>query len=406
MNKTVLPGALLGVIGGGEHSRMVTLAARRMGYRVAVLSPEAECLAEPFANLALCASLDDVDAVADLARNVAAVAVDVENLPADTAEVAARRVPLRPGRRVMRVTQHRGLQKRYLRRRGFPVLPFVEIGSLRMLHEALQGFKTPAVLKVAQIGCGGRRRFLIHSPLQAEEAWAAIGRRPAVLEKWIDIHRELSVIVAHSSSGEMVTYGPIHNMYRYGVLDASVLPASVPKGVTDRAVQLAREIACRLGAIGVLCVEMFLTDDYELLVNQLVPRPHGSGHLTLNAHATSQCEQLVRTMCGLPLGPADLLCPAATVSLRGELWRDGEPDWTRAFGVPGTHLHLYGKRNPQPGRTMGHITVLAREPRTALARAITAREALRPMSSAGWRAARVFSEGAAKSARVEPAAAG
>ncbi len=406
MNKTILPGALLGVIGGGENSRMLTLAARRMGYRVAVLSPEADCVAGPFANLAICASLDDVDAVADLARNVAAIAVEVANLPSESAEVAARRTPLRPGRRVLRVTQHRGLEKRYLRRRGFPVVPFVEIGSLRMLQEALQEFRTPAVLKAAQAGCGGRRQFLIHSPLQTEEAWTAIGRRPSVLEKWIDIHRELTVIVAHSPSGDMVTYGPIHSMYRYGVLDASVWPAGVPRSVTDRAIQLARDIACRLDVIGVFCVEMFLTDDYQLLVNQLVPRPHGSGHLTLNAHVTSQYEQLVRTMCGLPLGPANPLCAAATVSLRGEMWQDDEPDWTRALEVPGTHLHLYGKQNPQPGRTMGHITVLAREPRTALARAITAREALGPTTAAGWRATRVFSEHVAANSRAEPVTAG
>jgi len=405
MNKTIVPGALLGVIGGGEHSRMLTLTARQLGYRVAVLSPEADCPAGAFANLALCASLDDVDAVADLARNVAAVIVEVENLPAEAAEAAARCAPLRPGPRVMRVVQHRGLQKRYLRQRGFPVVPSVEIGSLRMLCEALQGFKTPAVLKATQAGCGGRRPFLIRSPLQAEEAWAAIGRRPSVLEKWIDIHRALTVVVAHSPSGEMVSYGPIQNIYHRGLLDASASPADLPRGMTDRAVQLARDIACRLDVIGVLCVEMFLTDDYELLVNQLVPRPHDSGHLTLNAHATSQFEQLVRAICGLPLGPVDQLRPAATVGLRGDLWRDGEPDWAKAFEVPGTHLHLYGKRNPQPGRRMGHITALAREPRTALARAVTAREALRPVPIVGLRAARLLSGGAPEGEEVGPATA-
>ncbi len=402
MNTTILPGALLGIIGGGEHSRMLTLAARKMGYRVAVLSPEANCPAAPLANLALCASPEDVDAVADLARNVAAVAVDVEHLPPEAAEVAARRAPLRPGPRVIRVTQHRGLQKRYLQQRGFPVAPFVEIASLRALDDALHGFKTPAVLKPAQAGCDGRQRFLIHSPLQAQEAWTAIGRQPSVLEKWIDIHREVTVIVAHSPSGEMATYVPIHNVYRHGVLDASVSPASLPKGVTDRTIQLARDIACRLDAIGVLCVEMFLTDDYDLLVNRLVPRPHDSGHLTQNAHATSQFEQLVRAICGLPLGPTDLLRPAATVSLRGDLWQDDEPDWRKALEVPGTHVHLHGKRNSQPCRRIGHITVLAGEPRTALARAIAAREALRPTARAGWRAARVFSKDAAEIAPAAP----
>jgi len=218
----------------------------------------------------------------------------------------------------MRVAQHRGLQKKYLRQRGFPVVPFVEISSLRMLCEALQGFKTPAVLKAAQAGCGGRRQFLIHSPLQAEEAWAAIGRRPSVLEKWIDIHRELTVVVVHSPSGEIMTYGPIQSTYHRGLLDASASPAELPRWMTDRTIQLARDIACRLDVIGVLCVEMFLTDDYELLVNQLVPRLHDSGHLTLNAHVTSQFEQLVRAICGLPLGPGNQLRPAATVGLRGD----------------------------------------------------------------------------------------
>jgi len=381
MNKTILPGALLGIIGGGEHSRMLALAARQMGYRVAVLSPEADCPAGPFANLAICASLDDVDAVADLARNTAAVAVEANSLSAEAAEVAARRVPLRPGPAVMRVARHRGRQKGFLRQRGFPVLPCVEIGSLRMLREALQVFKTPAVLKAAQAGHGGHRPFLIHSPLQAEEAWTAIGRRTSILEKWIHIHRELAVIVANSPSGEMATYGPIQRLYHRGLLDASASPPDVPKKMANRAVQLARDIACRLDVIGVLGVEMFVTDDYELVVNQLVPRLHDSGHLTLNAHATSQYEQLVRVMCGLPLGPANQLRPAATISLRGDLWQDGEPDWAKAFGLPETHLHLYGKRNPRPSRRMGHLTALAEESRTALARAITAREACGPSRS-------------------------
>jgi len=405
MNKAILPGALLGVIGGGEHSRMLTLTARQMGYRVAVLSPEADCPAGPYANLAICASLDDVDAVADLARNVAAVIVEVENLPAEAAEMAARRAPLRPGLPAIQVVQHRGLQKKYLRQRGFPVVPFVEVGSLKMLCEALQGFNTPAVLKAAQAGGGGRRQLLIHSPLQAEEAWVAIGKRQSVLERRIDIHRELTVIVSHSPSGEMVTYGPIQNTYRHGLLDASTAPIDLPKGIMARALQLARDIACRLDVIGLLSVEMFLTDDYELLVNQLVPRPHDSGHLTLNAHATSQFEQLVRAVCGLPLGPADQVRAAAMVSLRGDLWRDGEPDWAKAFEVPGTHLHLYGKRNPRPGRRMGHITALAREQRTAFARAITAREAMRPMTMVGLPATRVFSSDI-EAAQEVPAKAG
>lgn len=391
MNRTILPGAFLGVIGGGPHSRMFALAARQMGYRVAVLGPEADYPAALFADLAIRASPDDVDAVVDLANNVAVVTVEIENLSVAATEAVAQRVPLRPGPRVIRVARHRGLQKRYLRQQGFPVTPFLEIASLKTLREALREFKTPAMLKAARAGCGGRRRFLIRSPLQAEEAWTTIGGRLSVLEEWIDIHWELTVVVAHSLSGEIITYGPIQNIYHRGVLDGSVSPADLPRGIADRAIQLARDIACRLDVIGVLCVEMFLTDDYELLVNRLVPRPHDSGCLTLDAHATSQIEQLVRAICGLPLGSASQLCPAATINLRGDLWRNGEPDWAKAFEVPGTHLHLYGKRNPRPGQRVGHITTLAEEPRTALARAVTAWEALRPVPTAGLSAVRLSS---------------
>ncbi len=204
----------------------------------------------------------------------------------------------------------------------------------------------------------------------------------------------------------MVTYGPILSMERHGHRDFWVAPADLPKAVTDRAVQLARFIACRLEVIGLLCVEMFLTGDGQLLVNQLVPRPQDCGHLTLNGHATSQYEQLVRATCGLPLGPADQLRPAATVSLPGDLCQGGEPDWARVFDVPSTYLHLYGRKKLQRDHSLGHITALAPEPRRALSRAITARDVLRTVRVAGPRAARVLSSDSAEDAQTGSAASG
>jgi len=404
MKTRVLPGAMLGIIGGGLHSWLFTVTARQMGYRVAVLSPDADCPAGQIANFSISAPREDVEAVANLARNVAAVTVDLEDFSVEAAEAAARRAPLRPGPRVMQVTQHRGLEKQYLRQRGLPVAPFAEIDSLETLRDALTRLGTPAVLKVAQAGGGGRRQFVIRSSSQAEEAWKAIGRRQSVLEKRLDIHREFAVVVAHSACGEMVTYGPILSMERHGHRDSWVAPADLPKAVTDRAVQLARFIACRLEAIGLLCVELFLTGDGQLLVNQLVPRPHDCGHLTLNGHATSQYEQLVRATCGLPLGPADQLRPAATVSLPGDLCQDGEPDWARVFDVPGTYLHLYDGKRLRPDQSLGHITALAPESRRALSRAVTARDVLRTVRAAGPRAVQVWSSDSVEDARMGSAA--
>lgn len=404
MKTMILPGALLGIIGGGLHSWLFAHAARRMGYRVALLSAEADCPAAQIANLAISAPREDVDAVADLARNVAAVVVDVEDLSAEAAEVAARRAPLRPGLRVMPVAQHRAREKRYLQQLGLPVAPFADIDSLATLRGALTQLGLPAVLKVAQRGSAARRQFTIQSPLQAAEAWKALGWQPSILEPWLDIQQELAVIVARSPCGDMVTYGPILNTYRRGRCDSSRAPADLPKAVSERAIQLARFLSGRLKITGLLCVEMFLTGGGELLVNRLVPRAHDSGYLTLHAHATSQYEQLVRATCGLPLGSVEQLRPAATVGLLGELWQDGEPDWAKAFKIPGTCLHLYAKRNPRPDERMGHLGASAGDSRRALVRASTAREVLRKPRSTIWRPAAV-SNGPRPASLALPAAA-
>jgi len=373
----LLPGATIGVLGSGQLGRMLALAARPMGYRVHVLSPGEETPTGQAADREVTADYLDLDAVRAFASGVDVVTFEFENVPAACAEAAALRVPVRPAHRVLHTAQNRLREKRFLAGAGFPVAPFEAVHDLPELSAALGRIGTPAVLKTAGWGYDGKGQARIDEPAGAGAAWAEVATDEAVLEGFVDFEREVSVVAARGLDGAFAHWGVIANDHERHILDLSVAPAPVAPDVAAEAVRIARGVLEELDVVGVLCVEMFLTRDGRLLVNELAPRPHNSGHLTVDAAVTSQFEQQARAVCGLPLGSTRLHSPAAMANLLGDLWKQGEPDWQAALAYPNVKLHLYGKAHPRPGRKMGHLTALAETPEEAARTVLAARAALR-----------------------------
>ncbi len=376
MIEPILPGATLGVLGSGQLGRMFAMAARRMGYRVHTLSPDDDTPTGQVADLEVTAAYEDLDAVAAFARHVDVVTFEFENVPAGTADAAAQHAPVRPSGHILHITQQRAREKGYLADHGFPVTPFAWIRTRQDLTSGVALVGTNAVLKTASFGYDGKGQVRVRSLEEAEAAWIGLGRQEAVLERFIDFDREVSMIVARGTPGWTATYGLIENTHDRHILDTSTYPARVDPRVERRAVEIVSSLAETLDLVGVLCVEFFLTREGELLINELAPRPHNSGHLTIDACLTSQFEQQLRAICGLPPGSLELLRPAAMVNLLGDLWEDRTPDWAAACLVPGVKLHLYGKTEARPARKMGHITALGPDVATALRTALEARQAL------------------------------
>jgi len=372
----ILPGATIGVLGSGQLGRMFALAARRMGYRVHTFSPDQDTPTGQIADLEVTASYDDLDAVSEFARRVSVVTFEFENVPAATAEAATRCAPVRPAGSILHIIQQRIREKSFLRTAGLPTTPYREVHSLEDLQRAVSELGCPSVLKTAAFGYDGKGQFRIDSVERIAEAWDAIGRQEAVLEAFIDFEREISVVAARGDNGEFVHYGAIENQHRRHILDVSISPARVPDEIAGEAVEMSRCILDRLEVVGVLCVEFFVTRDHKLLINELAPRPHNSGHLTVDACVTSQFEQQLRAVCGLPLGSARMHRPAAMANLLGDLWDRGEPKWQAACAFPGVKLHLYGKLEPRPGRKMGHLTALNSNPEEAFQTVLEARRSL------------------------------
>jgi 5-(carboxyamino)imidazole ribonucleotide synthase len=372
----ILPGATIGVLGSGQLGRMFAIAARRMGYRVHTLSPDYDSPTGQISDLEVMASYDDLDAVSEFARRVSVVTFEFENVPAPTAEAAACCAPVRPAGSILHTTQQRIREKAFLRSAGLPTTPYREVRFLEELERAVSELGCPAVLKTAEFGYDGKGQFRIDSAQHVTEAWNAIGRKEAVLEAFIDFEREISVVAARGDDGQFVHYGAIENQHSRHILDVSITPAGVPDAVAREAVEMTRCVLDRLGVVGVLCVEFFVTHDHKLLINELAPRPHNSGHLTVDACVTSQFEQQLRAVCGLPLGSTAMHRPAAMANLLGDLWANGEPNWPAACAFPQVKLHLYGKLEPRPGRKMGHLTALNSDPEEAYRTVLKARQSL------------------------------
>lgn len=372
----ILPGAAIGVLGSGQLGRMFAIAARRMGYRVHTLSPDEDTPTGQIADVEVTAAYEDLDAVCRFASNVDVVTFEFENVPAETAEACARCAPVRPNGSILHTTQQRIREKSFLTRAGLPTTPYREVRSLADLRQALAELGFPAVLKTAAFGYDGKGQVRIESPDRADEAWDAIGRQEAVLEAFIDFEREISVVAARGDSGEFVHYGAIENQHSRHILDVSLAPARVDPRIAREAVEMARCVLEQLRVVGVLCVEFFVTRDGKLLINELAPRPHNSGHLTIDACVSSQFEQQLRAVCGLPLGSTAMHRPAAMANLLGDLWSAGVPDWPAACAFPEVKLHLYGKLAPRPGRKMGHLTALQPDAEAACQTVLEARRSL------------------------------
>lgn len=358
MKSPVLPGAAIGVLGSGQLGRMFAIAARRMGYRVHTYSPATDTPTGQVSDLEVTASYNDLDQVRDFARGVSVVTFEFENVPGATAAAAAEHAIVRPAGDVLHTTQNRLREKTFLTRAGFPVTPFATATTRAELWSAVKTIGCPAILKTAGFGYDGKGQVRLRDAGHADAAWDAIGRCPAVLEAMVDFECEISVIGARSVDGAFAHYGPMANGHCNHILDVTVSPAAIDPKIALEAVEIARAVMEALDAVGVLCVEYFLTRDGRLLINELAPRPHNSGHFSFDASVTSQFEQQLRAVCGLPLGSTEQLAPAAMANLLGDLWAGGEPDWAAACAQPNVKLHLYGKLEPRPNRKMGHLTAI------------------------------------------------
>lgn len=374
----VLPGSAIGVLGSGQLGRMFAIAARRMGYRVHTLSPDEDTPTGQVADVEVNAPYEDLDAVRKFAADVSVVTFEFENVPAATAAAAAECAPVRPSGQILHTTQHRLREKTFLSQAGLPHTPFRRVASVADLTAAANELGLPAILKSADFGYDGKGQFRIASQSELEAAWRAVGEREAVLEAFIDFDCEISVVAARDVHGNFVHYGAARNQHRNGILDTSIAPAPIPPQVVSEAVEIARTVLDKLKVIGVLCVEFFVTRNGRLLINELAPRPHNSGHFTFDANLTSQFEQQLRAACLLPLGAVTQFSPAAMANILGDLWAGGEPNWASGVSVADVKLHLYGKLTPRPGRKMGHLTALATTPEQALSDAQRARELLCP----------------------------
>ncbi len=355
----ILPNSTIGVLGSGQLGRMFAIAARRMGYRVHTFSPESDTPTGQVADTEINADYEDLDAVRDFARNVDVITFEFENVPFETVKAAEKFAPVRPRGEVLHIAQNRLREKTFLAQNGFPVAPFRHVKTLGELQKAIEEISAPAILKTAGFGYDGKGQARIKSIEDCENAFAKIENQEAVLEAFVDFEREVSVVAARDLQGNFAHFGVIENAHENGILDVSFAPAFVSPKIEKEAVDIAREILEKLDVVGVLCVEFFLTKNGKLLVNELAPRPHNSGHLTVDACVTSQFEQQLRAVCGFDLGAADFYKPCAMANLLGDLWKNGEPNWANALQIPNVKLHLYGKQEARCGRKMGHLTAIA-----------------------------------------------
>ncbi len=374
----ILPGATLGMLGGGQLGRLFTRAAHELGYRVLVLDPDPHSPAGRIADEHLEAPYDDDAALQELGRQCAVVTTEFENVPAATLERLAHWCLVRPHAAAVRTTQNRIREKRFIRSLGLATAPFAVIESAADLAAAARAVRYPALLKRAELGYDGKGQLAVGAADGLAAAFRDLGEVPCVLEEKVALARELSVVVARAADGAMLPFPVTDNAHRGGILHRSVAPAPVAPALAEAARQAAERCAEALDFVGVMAVEFFVDDDERLLVNEIAPRTHNSGHWTLDACVTSQFEQQVRMVCGLPFGSNAQHSAAVMINLLGDLWQDGEPRWPDLLADADTKLHLYGKREARPGRKMGHFTCVGPESGPLLARAEALFDRLRP----------------------------
>jgi 5-(carboxyamino)imidazole ribonucleotide synthase len=376
----ILPGATLGIVGGGQLGRMFVLEARRMGYRTIVLDPGEDAPAAQVADHHIRAPLDDVSAARELARRSEVVTLEWENADVAAIRELSEIAPVRPGAHVLEVAQHRVREKETARRLGLRTAEFAAVNTLDELTAAVERIGLPAVLKTARGGYDGKGQRVLRDPIEVADAFGDLstGGNDLILEAWVPFRLEASVISARSASGEVRSFPVVENIHRNGILDFTIAPARVDPAIQEEARRMGEAFVEGLDVVGILAVELFVGEDDRIYVNEIAPRPHNSGHYTWEACAISQFEQQLRAVCDLPLGLPTLLRPAAMANLMGEDIDTGEglPSVVDALAEPMVSLHLYGKREGRPGRKMGHLTCLADTADEALARARRARERL------------------------------
>ena len=365
--KSIPPGGVVGILGGGQLGRMLAIAARRMGYRVHAYEPQPDCPAGQICDVEVNAPYTDSGALEKFAQGVDVISFEFENIPRTALDTLSALKPVRPRGEVLHICQNREREKNFLRSQDFPCAPFRVVDSAETLASALAEIGTPSVLKTADFGYDGKGQLKISAPTDTAELWQRFGAPRGVLEKWIPFEAELSVVCARGLNGEVIPFPCSENIHENHILDLSIVPARFAPEVAARAEKIAAAIAEALDVVGLIAVEFFLTRDGELLVNELAPRPHNSGHFSFDACATSQFEQQLRAVCGLPLGSPELLRPVVMWNILGDLWKNGEPDWSVVLREPRAKLHLYGKSEARPGRKMGHVCVMADSTAEALA---------------------------------------
>ncbi len=377
MTRRYLPGATIGLMGSGQLGRMFAIAARRMGYRIHVFSPDTDTPAGQLADREVAGRYEDQAAVRAFAGDLDLLTFEFENIPRQTIDWCAAECEVRPEASILHTAQNRLREKDFLSAAGIPVAPYRAVRSAGDLTSACEQLGLPAILKSAAFGYDGKGQRFLESATALDQVWAERPGDELILERAIDFEKEVSVIVARGLDGSMKTFPVCENIHRNHILDLTVVPARVPPAVEKSAAGLARAIAEKMNLVGILAVEMFLERNGDLLVNELAPRPHNSGHWTIEGCVTSQFEQHVRAVCGLSLGATDILRPAAMANLLGDEWQSGEPNWAAAVAIENAHLHLYGKHEPRPRRKMGHLTALADSPEAAMEAVAKARQALR-----------------------------
>jgi 5-(carboxyamino)imidazole ribonucleotide synthase len=369
MHAPILPGATLGMLGGGQLGRMFTQAAQTMGYRVMVLDPDVNSPAGIIADEHLCAAYDDETALKTMADNCAAVTTEFENIPSTTLAFLEALTTVRPSSKALTSTQNRNVEKAFIASLGIQTAPFAPIKSTADI-DALNGkIGFPAILKVATLGYDGKGQVPCASLEDVYTAFASLDEKECVLEQRISLEREISVVLARSEKGDITNFPVAENVHVNGILHSTTVPSSVSTEQSQAAIQMANKIAKGLGYIGTMAVEFFVSTDGEIIANEIAPRPHNSGHYTLDACATSQFEQQVRMLCGLPSGDCDLTQPVVMINLLGDVWGNSEPKWTVALNEPNLKLHLYGKKSARPGRKMGHFNVLSSSTELAMSQA-------------------------------------
>jgi 5-(carboxyamino)imidazole ribonucleotide synthase len=362
----IAPGGTLGMLGGGQLGRMFALRARAMGYEVAVLEPDPESPAGAVASEHIRTRYDDPAGLERLGRSARAVTVEFENVPAATLEWLTGHVETRPRAAAVAVAQDRVAEKTFLRDHGLMTADFEPVTTRAELEAAWARIGPPALLKTARLGYDGKGQAVVDRLDEAVRAFDGLGRVPCVLERRLELEAEVSVVLARGADGAVAPFPVGENVHRKGILHTTTVPARVPDSIARTATETAVRVAARLDYVGVLGVEMFVAEGGRIFVNEMAPRPHNSGHYTMDACRTDQFEQQVRVLADLPLGDPSLLTPVAMINLLGDVWASGEPRWERALALPGVRLHLYGKKSVRPGRKMGHLNCLAESPDAAL----------------------------------------